>query len=391
MKVVHISATPLAGSPIRIVNALNKHTDVKARSVNLDPAAYGTLTFPEDLTWKQNRAEAESLIAEADIIHFHHWFDFGSDKNPFGFNFIRHMKPGAKHLMHWHSNPLSLAEGYGLNPRTLVEADVPQMVVAQFHEPYYPNALPVPLIVEVESARPALAQRDKPVFFFSPSRPRHAYEDRWETKGKPEIVALLTGAKNKGILDFRVEEKLPFHECMQARSESDVVIDDLITGSFHTTSLEALAIGRPTLSYVDSRTQLVLSELTQSTDLPLINVRYKDASEVIEALARDKSLREEIGKFSRDWMLANYSEKKMAQHYVDGYQQLINDGKLSNKRYQSHRRAKLWLYNDVPDFIWRSRKGREKPHIIVPGDLSKLKFRIKNLARQIQSWIYSRD
>ena len=45
---VHVSYTPLAGSPIRIVNALNKWTDIKARLINLNPNIYGDRVFEED-------------------------------------------------------------------------------------------------------------------------------------------------------------------------------------------------------------------------------------------------------------------------------------------------------------------------------------------------------
>jgi len=37
--VLHVSKTSLAGAPIRIVNALNKYTDYKARLANFMPSA----------------------------------------------------------------------------------------------------------------------------------------------------------------------------------------------------------------------------------------------------------------------------------------------------------------------------------------------------------------
>lgn len=359
MKVVHISVTPLAGSPIRIVNALNKYTDIQARSINLNANAYGSLTFPEDLLWSEHREICEAVIREADILHFHHWFDFSSIRNPFNFDFLSVMKPGAKYLMHWHSNPMTISSLVGWSVESIVQINVPQMVVAQFHESYYPNACPVPLIVEVESLSPALEQRAKPIIFFSPSSKRHAYEERWETKGRSEVLELLESIKLERVLDYKLVENVPFVECNQLRSECDVVIDDLITGSFHTTALEGLALGKPTFSYLDARTQMVLSQITGTTDCPIINVRYMEAKKVLADLSRDPVLREEIGAFSRDWMLEYYSEKKMIDHYVQAYKSLLSSGNLLNDRYKKYRHAKVWLYTAVPDLIWKTRQENE--------------------------------
>lgn len=379
MKVVHVSATPLAGSPIRIVNALNKYTDVQARSINLNAKAYGVLTFPEDLLWNEDREECEDLIGQADILHFHHWFDYGSLENPFNFNFLSAMKKNAKYLMHWHSNPMTISSLVGQSVKSLVNSNTPQMVVAQFHESYYPNAYPVPLIVEVESLLPKLHQAETPMVFFSPSSKRHAYEERWETKGKPDILHLLDSLKGERKLDYKLVENIPFSECNKMRGECDIVIDDMVTGGFHTTSLESMALGKPTFSYMDSRTQMVLSQLTGTTDCPLINVRYPDAKSILREVAENKGLRTDLGQFSRDWMLKYYSEEKMVACYKQGYLNLLDLGVLNNERYQTNRRAKLWLYTTVPDLIWHERRSKEAGAIKIRS--SSLKY--KNIRKMI--------
>lgn len=359
LNVVHISATPLAGAPIRIVNALNKYTNIKARSINLSAGAYGVLTFPEDLIWGVHRNECEAVIRDADILHFHHWFDFASKNNPFKFDFLSAIKPNAKYLMHWHSNPMTIAKLNGVSVSSLVDTDVPQMVVTQFHESYYPNAYPVPSIIEVKDLQPKTSQREKPIVFFSPSNGRNAYEERWETKGKPEVISLLKKLKSKDILDYDLVQKMPFSECMQRRIMGDIVIDDIVTGSFHQTTLEGLAAGKPTLAYLDARTQMVLSQLTGSTDIPIINVRYFEAERVLAALAKDRVLREEIGQFSRDWMLKYYSEDKMIALYCKGYSNLLAGEWRFNERYSVNKYSKLWLYTTVPDLIWETRRQNE--------------------------------
>jgi len=360
MKVVHVSVTPLAGLPIRISKALNTYTDVKSRHVALNPNAYGTLTFPGDLSWEKDQEETKDLISQADILHFYHWFPFGSVANPFRFDFLSHLKTGAKYVMQWQTNPMTVAKNARLSVQDIVEAPVPQLVSAQFHESYYPHARPIPLIVDVEDNLPTYQQREKPVFFFSPSNPNATYGERWETKGRSDVLQLLDELKEKDILDYHLVERMPFDTCASLRSQADVVIDDLITGSFHLSSLEALALGKPTLSYLDSRTQMVLAEITGCTDLPIINIRLEDAKSLITELSQNRELREQIGQFSRAWMMKNYTPQKMIRHYVSAYETLLNGGTLNNPRYSTHATAKAWLYNKVPDYTWASRRELNK-------------------------------
>jgi hypothetical protein len=357
MKVVHITKTPLAGSPIRISDCLNKYSKIESRVINLNPNHYGKRSFKEDLSWFDDKGKAISLIKEADILHFHHYFDYASDENAFGFNFVKSIKKDAKIIMHWHSNPNSIIE-FSYNKYTLDDLnniEYNQMVVAQFHESYYPNAMPVPLIVDT-NINCEHVQNEKPLIFYSPSNSRPSFWERWETKGKPETLRILKKLKRKGLANYMLVENVPFEECMNLRAKADIVIDDLVTGSFHTTSLEALAMGKVTVSYIDSRTQLVLSELVKTSDIPIVNVSIENAYKVLENLCKNKRVRESISKFSRDWLKKYYNEEVMIKHYISAYEDIVKKSVVKNPRYINHREAKLWLYKDVPDLIWKSRK-----------------------------------
>lgn len=358
MKVLHVSLTPLAGSPIRIVKALNAYTEVEARLINFSRDAYGRRTFPEDLVWQESADEARQLVAQADIVHFHHWFEFDSEANPFAFDFRAAMKAGAQSLMHWHSSPLFVARHAGCPTRDVLDADMPQMVVAQYHEPYYPRARPVPLIVgdAGPESSGAEASSERPSVFFSPSNSASAHAERWEAKGKPEVLRILERLDRRGLVRPVVVQDVPFEECRALRGAADIVIDDVVTGAFHTTSLEALAQGKATIAYLDSRTQLVLSELTQSTDLPIVNVHLDHLEKVLTKLCRDRQLVNDLGRLSKEWMQTFHSDERMVHHYLRGYEELSSTGRLHNPRYDSHANAKLFLYRDVPDIIWQAKR-----------------------------------
>jgi len=376
VKIVHVTFTPLAGSPIRISDAINKYTENESRVINLNPSRYGNRSFKEDLIWERDKKEAIELVKGADIIHFHNYFNYGSENNHFKFDFLGNLKCGAHYLVHWHTNPNTLAYNYRIDIEDIVDSNVPQLVVAQFHESYYPKAFPVPLIVKT-GLDVFHEQRRKPIIFYSPSNSRPAFLERWETKGKPETLKLLKRLKIEGLADYHLVQGLPFDECMKLKSQADIVIDDLVTGSFHTTSLESLALGKPTLSYVDSRTQLVLSELTGTTDIPIVNVSIEHAYEVLKALCIDPKIRQEIGTYSKQWIEEFYSEDKMVVYFSNAYEQLLKTGTLINTRYDDYIKAKQWLYTTVPDLIWKSRKKISLDYILyVVTDINRIKKRL---------------
>lgn len=367
MKVVHVSLTPLAGSPIRIVRALRDLAGIDARLINLNPAAYGTRRFPEDLDWSKDRAEATEVVAQADVLHFHHWFDYRSTGNPFGFDFQAQSPPAAKFLMHWHSSP-DFAEHHATHPLPADEQrDIAQLVVAQYHEPYYPMARPVPLIVDLpptpESAVPPNPSTP-PILFFAPSTPLSRHAERWEAKGKPEVLRILRRLEQRRVARLDLPEALPFEACQERMSRADLVIDDVVTGSFHTTSLEALALGKVCLSYLDGRTQMVLSAITQSSDLPIVNTRLEDLELALENLCRDRKLLAQLGRFGHRWMQAHYHPSAMIRHYVSAYEDLLEGRSLANARYKEDARAKQWLYREWPDLRWAKGKRALYPGLI---------------------------
>ena len=373
IRVIHISLSPLAGSPYRISQALNKYTNVKSRSITLNNNEYGDRVFPEDLIWEESKNECLALISEADVIHFHHYFDFFSSHNQFGFDFRDTIKASVRYTLQWHSAPDLIANLNGISVQQLHDLGIQQSVVAQFHESLYPNAYPLPLIVgdnvSVNSVGTLPKQDKKPKIFFSPSVSNSAYFHRWATKGKYEVEKILKKGKAAGYWDYTLVQGVPFHECMSLRNKADIVIDDLITGGFHTTTLESLSQGKVVLSYLDHRTIASLTQLTGTHDIPIVNVRYTEAFAVLKALAADIQLRQSIAQYGLDYFRNYYTDEIMIKKYVTFYEEMLNGKKLKNPFFKEHQSAKVWLGRDVADIVWQEHKSKEA-RFFNPQDLN---------------------
>jgi hypothetical protein len=328
MNIVHLALTPLAGAPIRIVQALNRHTSIRARLINFNPAAYGSRVFDEDIDFRTQADLALELIDSADLIHLHHWMDL--ENNPFGID-LR----GRKLLRHFHSEPAFIQRHTGVDPSVLIGDEHPQIVVAQFHERLYPRARPVPNLINFDAIDGVIASRvnaqavERPatVAFF-PTDATPAAESRWNTKGAPETIRLVSALANRGGFRLDTGSDLPHALVLARRHAANVVIDEMVTGSYHLSGLEGLALGRPTFGYLDARMVSVLTLLSGSDSLPWINLPLHRIEEPLEIFLQSPDLCALVGERSGQWMRTHWDTARMVGHYVKVYEDVLDGQKL---------------------------------------------------------------
>lgn len=356
--VLHISKTSLAGAPIRIVNALNKYTDYAARLVNFMPSELkdGTEVFEEDLNWQnaQDKNEIRNLIKQADIIHFHHFMDL-EFFNPFLINFLKETKPGCKFLRHFHTDKQYIAKNDLDFNKFFPKDATPRVVIPHYPERTFMDSVIVPNIIPIyeEYCMPKKVENKKPVVAYSASNKTSYKKERWATKGYPEVSAKLKDLSEK--LGFELVEivDMNFKQAMEVKQNADIVIGDIVTGSYHLTELEALSLGKPCLSYLDGRSVMTFMNTFKSADIPFVNVNIDNMEQALEALINNKDLRENLGKFSREWIEKYYSDEILVKSFMDVYEKLLNDEALCRDESSRFPDVKDFLYNRVYDYNWQ--------------------------------------
>ncbi|WP_158901790.1 glycosyltransferase [Burkholderia sp. L27(2015)] len=353
MRVVHLSSTPVAGSPGTIVAALNRLTDVRARHVVFNAAAYGARTFIADIDWSTQQQQALDAITDADIIHIHQFFSLD---DTFGSGFAQRFGD-KKVIRQYHSAPHLWAKRNPQLMEQIVREDIPQLVIAQGPERYYPFARIVPNLIPLHDPRylPKPEADGLPIVAFSPSGKASAWRTRWETKGAPQTLRLLRKLERQGLCRVQLIMDMPHDACLLAKQQAAVVIDECVTGNYHLSGLEALSQGKPTFGYLDARAQLQLRKLTGAAELPWIDVRLEEAERPLRDLLADAALRSEIGAASRLWMERYYSDSAMIEHYRQAYLDLFNaPERFGVSRFSGRRDA--WFAQALPDHVWAQRK-----------------------------------
>ncbi|MFJ8830099.1 glycosyl transferase family 1 [Micromonospora aurantiaca] len=130
------------------------------------------------------------------------------------------------------------------NRRTAEESGLPFFVTTPDLLDDVPFATWAPLIVDVDAwacDRPVL-ERTRPVVLHAPS-------NRW-TKGTDRLLPRLQELHDRRIIELRLVEGLPHSEMRRLVQDCDIVVDQLVMGSYGTFSCEGMAAGKVVVAYV---------------------------------------------------------------------------------------------------------------------------------------------
>ncbi|GAA4566928.1 hypothetical protein GCM10023176_18080 [Micromonospora coerulea] len=164
------------------------------------------------------------------------------------------------------------------NRRTAEESGRPVFVTTLDLLDDVPFATWAPIVIDVDAWA-----TDQPVL----DRPRpivlHAPSTRW-TKGTDRIVPELQELHDRGIIDFRLVEGMPHDQMRRLVADADIVVDQLVMGSYCAFACEGMAAGRAVVSYLSEsahRSAGVHPPITSATPATLVKA--------IESLLDDRA------------------------------------------------------------------------------------------------------
>ncbi len=359
MNIVHFTASALAGAPVRLCRILNEHTPHAVRLVDLeryDPKTrYGL--FDYDVIFAEQPDLAMEMARTADVLHLHNEVHPDcADFTPIDFRALQ--RKGARIVRHFHSLPELVAKAQGCATADITAPDTPAVVIAQYPERFHPRARVVPNIIPI-GGKPV----DAPLhwdIFFSPTKFYSAWEQRWNTKGAPETVALMQELEREAGARIHWLTGSPLTEVLAAKQRSRIVLDDMVNGSYHLSGLEGLAMGKTVLCWLDARMEQLLRWVSGATDHPFVAARLEEAKPVLRVLLQDAALCEELGYASRRWMEEYWNESRLAQHYDALYADLAENPARVRRQPELalDAPAKRFFFVTKPELEWRERAAR---------------------------------
>lgn len=258
----------------------------------------------------------EQLIDYSDIIHFHNGNTFLTNnidlpliakKNKkivmhhWG-NDVRTIKKVAQH------NPYSLPPSYmtdeAIHQKLSYLSSYINTAIVQDNEmfpyvkEYYEHVYILPLACNTRKFQIRFPSPDNKI-----PKIIHAPTNR-AFKGSPYVSAAISTLSKELNLPFIYEtiENMSHSEALKKYLEADIIIDQLLCGTYGMLSVEAMAMGKVVVAFIrDDIRQSIRKEL------PIVTARPESLAETLRELIKDPMKRHEIGMKSR----------KFAEEYHD--------------------------------------------------------------------------
>ena len=160
-------------------------------------------------------------------------------------------------------------------------------------------------------------QNERPLVVHSPSNKGY--------KGTEAIVAAVEQLKGEIDFEFRLVHGMKRSQALKIVRDCDVLINEVISGDHGVASMEAMALGKPTVSYIKP---LVRSR--RPPELPIVSATKETIRDVLKNLLTDGPRRHEIGRRSREYVERYHDAPKVAKDLVRIYEELIEETRRTN-------------------------------------------------------------
>ncbi|SDY16858.1 Glycosyltransferase involved in cell wall bisynthesis [Evansella caseinilytica] len=288
--------------------------------------------YPERERLHRIRKFMMDMSKKYDVFHFHFGQTFLPDRSD-----LAYLKKQGKKLIVQHRGSevrrLSLAKKFN-NPHVLVKkqfADekkrrlflkklsryIDHAIVAD-HEllPYIQNIYKhthiIPQAINTTALKPAYPALDteEPLIVHAPSN--------FEVKGTKDVLDAISRLHITNCrFKFMLLSNLPYEQALQIYRRADIIIDQLLIGSFGVVSLEAMALGKPVICYI--RDDLLNR---YPAHLPIVNANPDTIYPTLKKLLRNPRERKRLGVKGRKYAEKHHDPRLISQQLVEVYQRL---------------------------------------------------------------------
>lgn len=128
-------------------------------------------------------------------------------------------------------------------------------------------------------------------------------------KGTPFIEKAIDRLIDEGFqIEKMIIENIPSRNMRFFQAQADIVIDQLIYGHWGSTAIEAMALGKPVIGYLNKDWKtFFLKTFPENKSLPIIEANCLNIYEVLKGLILDEHLRKTKGVHSRQFVESHYN------------------------------------------------------------------------------------
>ncbi len=176
---------------------------------------------------------------------------------------------------------------------------------------YYSRVVFIPLVIDIrEFDIPAEALPNKRLtIVHAPTSP--------EIKGTAHVLKAVEELKTEFDFDFILVQGMSYPEAKKVYQSADIVIDQLLVGSYGLFSIENMALGKPVVCWISD-----FMMDNYPPELPLIRANPDTIKQVLTGLLRNRDSLQEIGQRSRQFVEIHHDISKHSRELLDLYKSL---------------------------------------------------------------------
>ncbi len=243
------------------------------------------------------------LLPRTDVFHFH----FGLTLVPQSLQFPLLRAARKKSVMHYLGSdirgkrPDELASGRKADAQVVGSYDAIRWV---------PEAEVIPPGVDLARIEPSPPpERERPLIVHAPSSRRR--------KGTEHVFAAVEGLD----ADLELVEGLHHDEALERYRAADVVVDQLNAGWYGLFAIEAMALGKPVVTFLHDEA-VRRTEEAFGTRVPIVSATAETLREALRPLVADAARRRELGAASRAYVEHVHDVERVADRLLDLYARL---------------------------------------------------------------------
>lgn len=290
MKVAIFSRTPLAAAPWELFKALKRYTDIDVSLINATARYADGRRFPFHLLLHPTNGMSLMALQRGELWHIHNYL----------VPQLQAMKRDQKVIAQFHSLP-RLGNWQAL----MNFADRCYTIKQPGQENEY-KLKGLPNIIDPDDYKPI--RRKLPIkIAFAPSS--RAPVGHLASKGYNEVRVILKTVARKRNVEIVWIEGRPYEINLQMKQGSHILIDDVVTGNWHRTSLEGACFGCAILNKV-MRTPFVYASLDT-------------LEERLLWLVDNPSVLNDFQERTRLWVLQKWHAMDSVREYVQAYKEAM--------------------------------------------------------------------
>lgn len=160
--------------------------------------------------------------------------------------------------------------------------------------------------IDLTKYKMSKAKNNKLLIVHAPSSP--------EIKGTEYILKAVENLKDKYDFNFTLVQGMAHEEAKKVYAKADLVIDQILCGSYGLFAIEAMAMGKPVITWISE-----FMEGKYPKTLPIISANPENIEAKLEYLINNREQLSELGRQGREYVEEYHDKDKIAKQLLEIY------------------------------------------------------------------------